>query len=205
MLSDVSMTTIVTLEVTRRAADDVRPREGGSEQQNRRDAQRQEQQLAQPLTTRLLGRLPAQEAHGAEPHLGRGLAPEQVQQDRHGRRQPPEQKHWIKERQRFQSSSVYCLFARGRQIRREREVQAASKCRAARSRFLRRAVRVRTRRTGRGSPSSNRPGERSPEPRGFRPRTRGRETASDARTGTSARPGRARGTRSRPFRGSAGA
>ena len=63
-------------------AGDVRPREGRGQQQQRDDAGGEQQQIAQPPPLRSLDRRAAQQADGAERHLRRDVAPQEVQHDR---------------------------------------------------------------------------------------------------------------------------
>ena len=74
------------------------PGECDREQQQRRDAGREQQQIAQPPAPRLLERRAPQQPHGGERHLRRDVAPQQVQRDRDGDGQRAEQERGIEER-----------------------------------------------------------------------------------------------------------
>ena len=92
MLIDVS--TAITVSGAESGADragEIRPRERQREQQQRGDPQREQQQLAQPAAPMLLHRRALQQADRRKIDHDFGLAMEQVQQDRHRRRDGADQ------------------------------------------------------------------------------------------------------------------
>ena len=87
MLNEVSSATTVALAASCRGRREEGLRKREREQHQRGDAQRQQDDLPQPARGGVLDRRVAQERHGGKPHPRFRLALEQVQDDRHGRRE----------------------------------------------------------------------------------------------------------------------
>ena len=86
MLNEVSSATIRMPLTVAAAAQDERPRKGKGQQQQRRNPQCEEQQLPQPVPCRVLHRRVLQHLDRGELDACLRFALQQVQNDRHPRR-----------------------------------------------------------------------------------------------------------------------
>jgi hypothetical protein len=96
----------------RRGARDVGAGEGARQEEECRDAGRQQQQVAEPVRARAVHRAPAQEAHRRERHGRRHVASQQVQHDRQRYQRGAEQVERGEEAHRAVTDDDLCDFVK---------------------------------------------------------------------------------------------